>query len=232
MMQVATVQFLLRGFPEIAIFLIPIFIYFCVLHVDLANFCSFSFLLTEFVDKEHCQLAAYETMPFWTTQDTRNAVISSLIPAGAAVAAFASFAKDQQAADWWSALKKPNWAPKDVRLYSAVDLITLSPLGYASYLVYKNGGGFDYNDTKLALGLYGTSLAVALATIPIVKKKELGCLWKNTTVVSLTAAGAAYAFYKIDKKAGFLLVPFALWSAFYAYLAYSIKKENDPIKDL
>lgn len=77
------------------------------------------FFLTEFIDKEHCRLAAYEKMPFWTTQvisrqncvlifwsclfqDTRNAIISSLIPAGAAVAAFASFAKDQQVADWWA----------------------------------------------------------------------------------------------------------------------------------
>ncbi|EFP11388.1 hypothetical protein CRE_09648 [Caenorhabditis remanei] len=229
MMQVATVLFVLRGFREITrknFFVCTSFLS-CSFH-STTDFL----LLTEFVDKQHCQLAAYETMPFWTTQDTRNSVISSLIPAGAAVAAFVAFAKDQQVADWWSALKKPNWAPKDVRVYSAIDLLTLSPLGYASYLVYKNGGGFDYNDTKLALGLYGTSVALAVATIPIVKKRELGCLWKNTTVVSLTATGAAYAFYKIDKKAGFLLVPFALWTAFYAYLAYSIKKENDPIKNL
>ncbi|CAI2313498.1 unnamed protein product [Caenorhabditis sp. 36 PRJEB53466] len=186
----------------------------------------------EFVDKEHCRLTAYETMPFWTTQDTRNAILSTLIPAGAATAAFVSFATDHSVPSWWQTVKKPNWAPKDIRIYSAVDILTLSPLGYASYLVYKNGGGFDYNDTKLALGLYGANIALALATIPIIKKKELGCLWKNTTLVSLTAAGAAFAFYKIDKKAGLLLIPYAVWSAFYAYLAYSIKKENDPIKDL
>uniref|UniRef100_A0A8R1EFC2 TspO/MBR family protein n=1 Tax=Caenorhabditis japonica TaxID=281687 RepID=A0A8R1EFC2_CAEJA len=186
----------------------------------------------EFIEKENCRLCAYETMPFWTTQDTRNAALSTLIPAGAATAAFVAFAKDQHIADWWSTIKKPKWAPKDVRIYSAVDLLTLSPLGYASYLVYKNGGGFDYNDTKLALGIYGANLVFAIATIPIIKKKELGCLWKNTAVVSLTAAGAAYTFYKIDKKAGLLLIPYAIWTAFYTYLTYSIKKENDPVKDL
>lgn len=37
---------------------------------------------------------------------------------------------------------------------------------------------------------------------------------------------------QIDKKAGLLLIPYAVWTAFYAYLAYSMKKENDPIKDL
>ncbi|CAB3407906.1 unnamed protein product [Caenorhabditis bovis] len=171
-------------------------------------------------------------MPFWTALDTRNAILSTTIPAGAAVTAFVAFAKDQASTDWWAALKKPNWAPKDVRIYSAVDFLSMAPLGYASYLVYKNGGGFDYNDTRIALGLYGANIAIALATVPIIKKKNLGCLWKNTTLVHLTAAGAAYAFYKIDRSAGLLLVPYALWTAFYAYLAYSIKKENDPVKDL
>ncbi|EYC04764.1 hypothetical protein Y032_0086g1975 [Ancylostoma ceylanicum] len=93
-------------------------------------------------------------------------------------------------------VKKPSWAPTDVRLYSVMDILALSPLGYASYLVYKNGGGFDYTDTRLALGLYGANMALALTTIPLVKKKNLGCLWKNTALVHLTAAGAAFAFYK------------------------------------
>ncbi|CAD6184304.1 unnamed protein product [Caenorhabditis auriculariae] len=171
-------------------------------------------------------------MPFWTTQDTRNAILSTLIPGAAAATAFAVFARDHSVTTWWSGIRKPNWAPEDVRVYSAVDLLTVSPLGYASYLVYKNGGGFDYNDTRLALGLYGANLALALATIPIVKNKNLGCMWKNTALIHLTAAGAAYAFYKIDKTAGLLLVPYALWTGFYAILAYSIDKENKPIKDL
>ncbi|WKX89005.1 hypothetical protein Q1695_008563 [Nippostrongylus brasiliensis] len=171
-------------------------------------------------------------MPFWTTQDTRNALISTMIPGGAAVAAFAVFVKDKEVVDWWSTVKKPDWASTDVRLYSAMDILTLSPLGYASYLVYKNGGGFDYTDTRLALGLYGANVALALTTIPIVKKKNLSCLWKNTALIHLTAAGAAYAFYTIDKNAGMLMIPYALWTGFYAFLTYSIYKENQPIKDI
>ncbi|EYC04762.1 hypothetical protein Y032_0086g1975 [Ancylostoma ceylanicum] len=131
-------------------------------------------------------------MPFWTSQDTRNALISTMVPAGAAVAAFAVFARDKEVVDWWTNVKKPSWAPTDVRLYSVMDILALSPLGYASYLVYKNGG-----DTRLALGLYGANMALALTTIPLVKKKNLGCLWKNTALVHLTAAGAAFAFYKV-----------------------------------
>ncbi|KJH44940.1 TspO/MBR family protein [Dictyocaulus viviparus] len=172
-------------------------------------------------------------MLFWTTQDSRNALVSTMIPGGAAVVAFAVFARDKEVVEWWSTkVKKPNWAPRDVRLYSMMDIITLSPLGYASYLVYKNGGGFDYNDTRLAIGIYGVNMVLALTTIPIIKIKNLGCLWKNTFLIHLTAAGAAYTFYKIDKEAGLWLVPYAIWTGFYAFLTYSINKENNVIKDI
>lgn len=171
-------------------------------------------------------------MPFWTTQDTKNALLATLIPGGAALTAFATFLNDKESVNWWTDIKKPSWAPKDVRLYSTVDVLSLSPLGYASYLVYKNGGGFDYNDTRLALALYGTNIALALATIPLVKKKNLGCMSSNTILLHLTAVAAAFAFYKIDKAAGLWMIPYAAWTGFYAYLTYSIKKENEVVKDL
>ncbi|KHJ86450.1 TspO/MBR family protein [Oesophagostomum dentatum] len=109
-----------------------------------------------------------------------------MVPAGAAVAAFAVFARDQEVVNWWTSIKKPNWAPTDVRLYSVMDILALAPLGYASYLVYKNGGGFDYTDTRLALGLYGANMALALATIPMVKKKSLSCV-------------SSFSVFKIDR---------------------------------
>ncbi|CAJ0575321.1 unnamed protein product, partial [Mesorhabditis spiculigera] len=172
------------------------------------------------------------TMPFWTTQDTRNAILSTLVPGGAAALAFATFAKDVETVKWWEAVRKPQWAPKDVRVYSLVDVLTIAPLGYASYLVYKNGGGFDYNDTRLALGLYGTNLLLALATVPIVKQRKISCLATNSILVHLTAAAAAYAFYNIDRRAGYLMIPYSLWTGYYAILTWAIKKENEIVKDL
>ncbi|VDN27894.1 unnamed protein product [Gongylonema pulchrum] len=80
----------------------------------------------------------------WTAEDTRNAVLASLVPAGTALTAFAVFAKDREVVQWWSHAKKPDWAPKDPTFYSLVDIATLSPLGYASYLVYKHGGGKSF----------------------------------------------------------------------------------------
>ncbi|KAK0428144.1 hypothetical protein QR680_010630 [Steinernema hermaphroditum] len=168
-------------------------------------------------------------MPYynvWTGDDTKKAVLSSLVPFGAAAGAVTVFYKDSECVKWWEKIEKPKWAPKDLRLYSALDILTLSPLGYASYLVYKNGGGFDYTDTTVAMGLYGANLAFAVATLPIVKKRNHKCLFFNTALVHLTALGAAYAFYQIDKRAGYLVLPYALWTGFYTALTYSINRLN------
>lgn len=54
-----------------------------------------------------------------------------------------------------------------------MDVATVLPLGYASYLVYKYGGGFDYSDTATALGLYGTNLVLTLVSIPLIKNRNL-----------------------------------------------------------
>ncbi|KAK6107064.1 TspO/MBR family protein [Brugia pahangi] len=164
--------------------------------------------------------------PIWTSEDTRNAILASLIPGATAFTAFAVFANDRNVVDWWTHAKKPNWAPKDPVVYSLFDIVTLSPLGYASYLVYKNGGGLHYTDTKVALGLYGLNTIFALTTIPLIKKRNFTSLFRNTVLLNATAIGAAFAFYKIDKTAGQLLLPYAIWTGFYALLTYSMSKEN------
>uniref|UniRef100_A0A9J2P4A8 TspO/MBR family protein n=1 Tax=Ascaris lumbricoides TaxID=6252 RepID=A0A9J2P4A8_ASCLU len=176
----------------------------------------------------------------WTSEDTKKAILATVIPGGAALTAFGAFVNDRDVVDWWTKKAKPSWAPKDVRLYSAIDLLTMSPLGYASYLVYKTGGGlgsfaiagegFDYTDTKVALGLYGANITLALATIPLMKKKNLRCLFYNTALLNATAIAASYAFYKIDRTAGLLLIPYALWTGFYAFLTYAIAKDNESPK--
>ncbi|TKR59433.1 hypothetical protein L596_029102 [Steinernema carpocapsae] len=163
---------------------------------------------------------------FWTGADTRNAILSTLVPFGAAAGVVTVFYKDSSCVNFWENVEKPKWAPKGLCIYSALDVLTLSPLGYASYLVYKNGGGFDYTDTTCALALYGTNLALACATLPIVKRRNHKCLFYNTTLVHLTALGAAAAFYQIDKRAAYLVLPYAIWTGFYAFLTYGITRLN------
>lgn len=40
--------------------------------------------------------------PIWTSEDTRNAILASLIPGTTAFTAFAVFANDRSVVDWWT----------------------------------------------------------------------------------------------------------------------------------
>ncbi|VDD88641.1 unnamed protein product [Enterobius vermicularis] len=155
----------------------------------------------------------------WTSEDTKKAILFSCIPGGIALTGFAALARDKSIVDFW----KPNWAPVDSKMYSMMDLVSMAPLGYATYLVYKNGG-IEYSDTRAALGLYGVNTAFQLATIPLLMKKDLKLLFWNTV---LTAGSGVLTAY-IDKTAGLLLLPFTLWTGFYAFLTYSLYEKNKP----
>jgi hypothetical protein len=83
-----------------------------------------------------------------------------------------------------------------------MNLVTMAPLGYATYLVYKYGGGkrrlgtqgiqvvrlgylwisliststpslgFDHRDTTIALGLYGGMALLDLSTCPVIESRN------------------------------------------------------------
>ncbi|VBB34439.1 unnamed protein product [Acanthocheilonema viteae] len=162
----------------------------------------------------------------WTSQDTKHAVLFSLVPGALSAFAAASFRKEKNLIELWSASNKPNWAPKNPAIYGVIDVMAIAPVGWASYMAYKYGGGLAHNNAKLALALYGGSMICAFLTMPLVKQKNYCCLFRNTLIMHLTGVGAALAFFKIDHKAGLLLVPYVLWTGFYTYLTYTLSKTN------
>lgn len=162
----------------------------------------------------------------WTCDDTKKAILFSLVPGGVALAALNALANDKNTLEFWKNCKKPNWAP-DLRLHGALELLTLAPLGYATYLVYKNGG-IEFTDTRAALGLYGANVALQLASIPLFKKKDLKMFSWNCALKAATAAACSFAYYKIDKTAGMLMLPYTLWSSFCAFLTCAVSEQNKP----
>jgi tryptophan-rich sensory protein len=164
----------------------------------------------------------------WTSQDTRNALLSSLVPAGTLLIGACVFAKDRDYVNFLKAARTPEWVPRDHTFYASLDVLTMAPLGYASYLVYKNGGGLDYSDTKIALGLYGSVLVLSLTTLPVIRTQSYKSLFLHSTVKHLTTLATTYAFYNIDSTAGYCLVPLALWSGYKTLIAYALHQLNTP----
>jgi len=99
-------------------------------------------------------------------------------------------------------------------------------MGYASYLVYKEGGGFN-DTTHLPLALYGTQLALNFAWSPIFfRKKSIKGGLITIVLLDTAVAGTAYLFYKVTPTAGYIFIPFLAWLGLATALNYRIWKDN------
>uniref|UniRef100_A0AC34GGX6 Uncharacterized protein n=1 Tax=Panagrolaimus sp. ES5 TaxID=591445 RepID=A0AC34GGX6_9BILA len=86
------------------------------------------------------------TIPYvWTNQDTGNSVLASIRAI------------------------KPSWASTCAGFHSGMSLLTLSPLGYASYRIIKNTAGLSTTRSKIAIGIYAASMFFAASSGSAIK---------------------------------------------------------------
>jgi translocator protein len=99
-------------------------------------------------------------------------------------------------------------------------------MGYASYLVWKEGGGFN-DATKLPFILYAVQLGLNWAWTPLfLGKKHLKA--SSVWMVTLTgvAATTGFAFYRFSSLAGLLYVPYLTWLSLASALNIIIYRDN------
>uniref|UniRef100_A0A182N0M3 Peripheral-type benzodiazepine receptor n=1 Tax=Anopheles dirus TaxID=7168 RepID=A0A182N0M3_9DIPT len=130
-------------------------------------------------------------------------------------------------AGWYSQLRFPAFRPPNW-VFGPVWTTLYAGMGYASYLVWRTGGGFA-GPARLPLALYGVQLALNWAWTPIFFRMHQ-LKWSVVEILALTGAVAAtgVAFHGVNKLAGYLFVPYFAWCAFASVLNYSIYKLNTP----
>jgi len=126
---------------------------------------------------------------------------------------------------WYRTIKKPWFTPPNW-VFGPVWTTLYAGMGYASYVVYKDGGGFD-GPGRNALILYGAQLALNWAWTPIffgAHKLKLALAW----ILGLDVAAAAtmYAFFQINPLAGAIMVPYQIWLTLATALNYRIAMDN------
>ena len=121
-------------------------------------------------------------------------------------------------AGWYATLQKPWFTPPNW-LFGPVWISLYTLMGIALYLVWQKG----LAKNKTALGIFGTQLALNATwsflffslQSPFLGLAGIIPLW-------IFVALSAWAFYRVDKRAGYLLVPYIVWVSIATALNYYV----------
>lgn len=121
---------------------------------------------------------------------------------------------------WYPTLNKPAFNPPNSifgPVWSALYII----MGISSYLVWskrKIVSGYWW-----AVGIYVLQLILNLTwSFLFFYQHQIGFALVEIGVLLLTIIVNAFIFFRIDKVAGWLFLPYILWVSFASYLTYSI----------
>ncbi|XP_017887314.1 translocator protein [Ceratina calcarata] len=125
---------------------------------------------------------------------------------------------------WFESLKRPAWAPPNWA-FAPVWTTLYCTMGYSSYLVWRDGGGF--REAAVPLAIYGTNLILNWSWPPLffglhkikLALYEIVVLWGSTAVLGV-------AFYNVNPLAGYLIVPYLAWTTLATALNYTIYRDN------
>lgn len=121
---------------------------------------------------------------------------------------------------WYMTLNKPELAPPNW-IFGPVWTTLFILMGIALYLVWKQG--IDRKDVKIALCIFGTQLILnVLWSIIFFGLENPGSAFIEIISLWISILLSIIYFYKINKTAGYLLIPYIAWVSFASYLNYMI----------
>lgn len=148
-------------------------------------------------------------------------IISIIIPlAGGTISSFLS----GNTGESFRNLNLPDFAPPGW-IFAPVWTILYIMMGIAAYLVWKKGK--EGENVTIALILYGLQLVFNFIWTPIFFGLEMrGLAFGVILILLVLIILTAKEFYNIDKRAGYLMIPYILWVLFATVLNYSIWQIN------
>lgn len=128
-----------------------------------------------------------------------------------AAAAFATLLQGQRVSEQYASLPTPVWAPPSW-VFGPVWTVLYALMGIAAWRVWKADG---FSGATVALGLFFAQLvANALWTPLFFGAGLLGWALVDILILNLLLAATIVAFWRVDRPAGLLLVPYLLWVLF------------------
>lgn len=121
---------------------------------------------------------------------------------------------------WYSTLIKPALNPPNW-IFGPVWIILYALMGISAFLVWKKG--FEKKEVKSALATFGIQLALNAIWTPIFfGLQKPGIAYFVILALWCSIIWTMIKFYKINRTATYLLIPYILWVSFASYLNFSI----------
>ncbi len=122
--------------------------------------------------------------------------------------------------EWYATLVKPGFAPPNW-LFGPVWITLYTLMGISLYLVWQKG--FKKREDKNALYVFVAQLFLnATWSIVFFGMREIFYGLINIIALWVAIAATIISFYKISRKAAWLLVPYILWVSIAAVLNFYI----------
>jgi benzodiazapine receptor len=145
-------------------------------------------------------------------------IISLIIPFLAA--GIGSLFTSRTVSTWYAVLQRPSFSPPNW-VFGPVWTILYLLMGFSLYLIWVKG--IKTKKAKIAITFFGVQLGLnALWSILFFGLQQP--FWAFIEIIFLWAAilGMIIIFYRIDKRAAYLQIPYILWVSFAAVLNFFI----------
>ncbi|WP_316822777.1 TspO/MBR family protein [Pedobacter gandavensis] len=149
-------------------------------------------------------------------------VISLAIPLGAG--ALGSILTLSSVKTWYPSLAKPSFNPPD-SLFPPVWTCIFILMGISSYLVWQKRAQIVHFPRTIAVYAIQLLLNIMWSFLFFYAKSPGAALFEIAFLLMAILVNAVM-FYKIDKTAGLLFIPYFLWVCFASVLTYSIFSLN------
>ena len=125
--------------------------------------------------------------------------------------------------EWYAALRKPSWNPP-TWLFGPVWTALYLMMATAAWLVWRRGG---CSGQRRALTLYLVQLVLNAAWTPLFFGLKMpGIAFAEILLLLAAVVTTAFAFRRVNKAAGALLVPYIAWVSFAGLLNFTLWRLN------
>lgn len=152
-------------------------------------------------------------------------VLSALVVSGLAVTVVAVVGglASASAGDQYGTLRQPPWAPP-AWLFGPAWTVLYALMAVAAWLVWRSD---SWHRTRLALTVYAVQLALNMAWTPLF----FGLGWRGPAFIEILVLWCAVAatvalFWRINRWAATLLLPYWAWTTFAAALNFAVWQLN------